>query len=289
MSTGNVLSSVSVGEAMRRQVVRAGAGETIDRCIARMIKYKTGAVLVEDGGACLGVVSKTDVLGMWYAGIGLETGVGEFAVSEPICCHPTDRLETALAIMLENGIRRVYVREEIGGEIVGVVGYADVVGAMYRFCIRCRQNLYRGGSVGPKSNGWLTAADVMHRGVTGCATSDPLQVALELLLEGGMGAVPVFGNSSRWPDGVLSMTDAVLAYRHEVDLGAPVQTIMSVPVLSCRESDSLSASLRTMVLADVQRLFVCEASRRAVVGVLSLTDAARSRSGACKACGAARL
>ena len=290
LSSDTVLSSVTVGEAMRRQVVRAEPEESIASCIARMVKYKTGAVLVEDGrDTSLGVISKTDVVAMYYAGLEVDNRVGEMAVNEPVCCHPGDRLETALATMLERGIRRVYVREDEETGITGVVGYADIVGAMYRFCVRCRRNLYNSGKLRPETGGWLKVEDVMHRGVTGCSASKPLLAALETLLEGGMGAVAVFDNSGRRPEGVLSMTDAILAYRHGMDPQTAVDGIMTAPVLTCERKDYLTSSLRTMILADVQRIFVTTADHRGLEGVISLTDAARSRSGACKACNAARL
>ena len=282
---GNVLSSVTVAEAMRRQVVRCGSGESVARCIARMVKYKTGAVLVEEeeGGACLGVVSKTDVAGMYYVGMELDTPLGEIAGGDPVCCHPGDRLETALATMLERGIRRVYVHD--GEGITGVVGYADIVGAMYRFCIRCRRNLYSSGKLRPEeAGGWLAAEDVMHQGVMGCSASDTLQHALETLLEGGIGALAVFDGSGQKPVGILSMSDAVVAYRHGMEQGVGVERVMSAPVLACEKSESLTSVLRTMIYADIQRIFVYERRLENLAGVISLTDAARVRSGACKAC-----
>ncbi|MEF8822520.1 MAG: CBS domain-containing protein [Desulfohalobiaceae bacterium] len=282
-SNGNVLSSVTVAEAMRRQVVRCDPEESIARCIARMVKYKTGAVLVEEeGGACLGVVSKTDVAGMYYVGVELDTRLGDIAGGEPLCCHPGDMLETALATMLDRGIRRVYVHD--GERITGVVGYADIVGAMYHFCIQCRRNLYSSGKLRPEAEGWLTAQDVMHPYVMGCSASDVLQHALETLLEGRIGALAVFDDSGQKPVGVLSMSDAVVAYRHGVDQGISVERVMSAPVLTCEKSDSLTATLRTIIYADVQRIFVYDTRLDNLAGVLSLTDAARVRSGACKAC-----
>jgi CBS domain-containing protein len=288
VSNGSVLSSVLVAEAMRKQVVRCAPEESIARCIARMVKYKAGAVLVEeDGGTCVGVVSKTDVVGMYSAGLDPDIPLGEIAGGEPVCCQPGDRLETALATMLDRGIRRVYVRDEEG--IVGVVGYADIVGAMYRFCAKCRSNLYSSGKLRPEAGGWLTVADVMHPGITGCAASDSLLHAMETLLEGGIGAVAVFDDSGQKPVGVLSMSDAVLAYRHGVDPETSVDRVMAAPILACEKGEYLTASLRTMIYADVQRIFVYMGHPESLVGVMTLTDAARMRSGACKACRVARL
>jgi hypothetical protein len=44
-----------------------------------------------------------------------------------------------------------------------------------------------------------------------------------------------------------------------------------------------------MILADIHRLFVHGDEPWDILGVLSLTDAARTRSGSCRACSATRL
>lgn len=50
-----------------------------------------------------------------------------------------------------------------------------------------------------------------------------------------------------------------------------------------RQPNRLSA-IQTMLLRDVQRLFVSAADSGEIIGVLSLSDAARFRSGTCRAC-----
>jgi CBS domain-containing protein len=288
-SGASVLSTVRVWEAMRRQVVRADPAEDTDRCIARMLKYKVGALLVEDGlGNPRGVVSKTDVVAMFYAGLPLDTPIGDMCGGEPVCCDPEDRLESALESMLERRLRRIYARRGPGEPISGVVGHADIVGLLYRYCNRCRSNRFRSGRE-RSPDSWLAVADVMHVGVTGCSVLDPLHRAVEILLETGVGALAVFGADGASPEGVVSMTDLVRAYRHREDAGSRVARVMSSPVLTCERSEYLAAALRTMICGDVQRIFVCEGSPDRLTGVLSLTDAARIRSGSCKACHAARL
>jgi CBS domain-containing protein len=51
----------------------------------------------------------------------------------------------------------------------------------------------------------------------------------------------------------------------------------------------LAAALKTMIFSDLHRLFVYGGSPGNLVGVLSLSDVARFRSGTCRACLASRI
>ncbi len=66
----HVLSGITVKEAMRRQVIKLPQSAPVDYCINRMIKYKINSVLLIDGKERpSGIVSKTDIMSAFYAGI----------------------------------------------------------------------------------------------------------------------------------------------------------------------------------------------------------------------------
>ena len=60
-------------------------------------------------------------------------------------------------------------------------------------------------------------------------------------------------------------------------------------VKSCHGEAELSDAIQQMLLRDVQRIFVHGSDPTEIVGVLSLSDAARFRSGSCRACTSSRL
>ena len=64
---------------------------------------------------------------------------------------------------------------------------------------------------------------------------------------------------------------------------------MNSPVQACDANDPLVAALKTMIYSDVHRLFVYQDSPQNLVGVLSLSDVARFRSGTCRACLVSRI
>ena len=91
------------------------------------------------------------------------------------------------------------------------------------------------------------------------------------------------------PCGVISKTDVVLAYKHGIDSQAPAETIMSSPVQSCNADELLEDAIRKMVFSDLHRLFVHQSKPGELVGVFSLSDAARIHSGSCHACISSRI
>jgi CBS domain-containing protein len=290
ISTKNVLTGIRVKEAMRRQVIRLCVDDSLDRCIRHAIKYKVNAVLVtdkHDQGA--GVVSKTDLMGAYYAGLPLDLSLESVMVGPPVYCHPDDPLEKALEHMKEARIHRLYVTGDGGGTIIGVLAYPDIVGLLYRLCRKCKRNLTMKPKKDPSDSvrEHIRAREVMSPSVLSCSTGNTLFEIMEALAEYRFGAVLIRDGSR--PAGVVSKTDLIIAYRHGVQADMPAETIMNAPVQTSRENDFLAEVIQQMIFSDVHRLFVAGENPDDIAGVISLTDAALVRSGSCRACSASRF
>ena len=120
------------------------------------------------------------------------------------------------------------------------------------------------------------------------------------------GPASAFPPLTRWPSrsatcsstcgagaaiGVISTSDLILAYHHGVSPDAEAREIMSTPVHAVTVGELLSTAIQQMLVRDVQRLFVYGDASHAdqIAGVLALSDAARFRSGSCRACAAGRI
>jgi CBS domain-containing protein len=287
-----VPTGLSVREAMRRQVIRVDRTNSLDHAINRMIKYKVNALLATDAtDAPAGVLSKTDLMGAYYAGLPVESEIGDIMAAPPRFIAPGDTLETALEAMRDSGIYRLYVREAEDAPVEGVIAYPDIVGLLYRFCRDCehsRINRARRKDAGAERPR-LRVRDVMTASVESVAADDSIAAAMELLSAYRFGAVLVVDEKGD-PAGVASKTDLILAYRHGVDAGVPVREIMSSPIRACDPDDFLESSIRELIFGGVQRIFVrATAGSPKIGGVLSLSDAARARSGSCHACVSSRI
>ncbi len=289
----SVLTGIKAREAMRRQVVSIRADASLDACIRDTIKYKVNAVLATgEGEKPAGVVSKTDLMGAYYAGLPLDSPAESIMVGPPLSCRPDIPLEQAIEQMRSHRVHRLYVSENEGESVLGVLAYPDIVGLLYRYCAKCKRNTSpkKTGGDENSSEDRILAREVMTPGVKSHGANESLFEAMEGLAEYRFGAVLIRDGGNK-PVGVLSKTDLILAYRHGISAESPVESIMNSPVKTCLSTDFLSQVVRRMILSDVHRLFVREDGDEdgRIVGVISLTDAAKVRSGSCKACTASRF
>jgi CBS domain-containing protein len=121
----------------------------------------------------------------------------------------------------------------------------------------------------------MRVSELMTREVEYVAPDAPVRVAAELMGELDVGALPVGGPQEL--RGVV--TDRDLLYRvvaRGLDAGAVrVEQVLSAPVVTCREEDSLQAALDLMTANHVRRMPVMDAGGR-VVGWITLADLARA-------------
>ncbi|MEN8246697.1 MAG: CBS domain-containing protein [Thermodesulfobacteriota bacterium] len=288
----SVFSGIPVSEAMRRQVISLPRSADLGQAIRLMIRQKASAVLLTDQGVPCGVVSKTDILGAFYAELPSETRLGDVMGSQPIACFPDDPVEDALEIMEAAGVHRLYITGANREEVIGTVAYAEIVGLLYRYCRACERGTTKKrmaiSDIDPSAR--FTVKEVMTQNVWTCRDSDPLFTVIETLTAHNMGAVLIQDKAGA-SEGVISKTNLIIAYHHGVSPEAEARKVMSTPVHSVSDRALLSTAIQQMLTRDVQRLFVHRDSSdpHDISGVLALSDAARFRSGSCRACTAGRL
>jgi CBS domain-containing protein len=284
----NVLQGLTVQEAMRRQVIHLPQESSLAQAISYTIKYKVNAILVtgeqQEG---LGVVSKTDLMGAYYAGLPSDTPCGAVMAGPPLFCRPDDTLDAALDTMRSHHIHRLYVREESPRRAAGVLAYPDIVGLLYRYCARCDKSIRLKGADDAGSDRFQVR-EVMTPEIYAHHEEDSLNEVMAGLAAYKFGAVLIKDGAGA-PAGVVSKTDLIVAYKHGVPAAAPARSIMNFPVQACEAGAELVSALKTMIFSDVHRLFVYKESPQNLVGILSLSDVARFRSGTCRACLVSRI
>ncbi len=287
----NVLKGLTVAEAMRRQVIAVDTAAPLEKAIRFTIKYKVNAILVTDEeNQALGVVTKTDLMGAYFAGLPLQTPVAAVMVGPPLFCRAEDSLDAALDAMRTHRVHRLYVQGEEPGRVRGVLAYPDIVGLLYRFCRRCDRSILRqkAGEQSLDPAGHLTVREVMTPGVESMPSEAGLAEVMARLAANRLAAM-LLRDAEGLPAGIVSKTDLIAAYKHGLPVDTPARAIMSTPVRTCRQDDFLVLAIQEMIFWDIHRLFVTAAEPWEIVGVLSLSDAARFRSGTCRACLVSRL
>lgn len=296
----NMLSEVAVRETMRRIAVSIPAETSMEQAIRCAIKHKINAILTTDEKLePLGVVSKTDLMGAYYAGFPIQAPVRLIMHSPPLYCSVDDTLEKALRIMREHGIHRLYVRNKPPSREIGVIAYPDIIGLLYRYCHRCERNL-RGQNIssdkapsdkaptGIAPIDLLKVREIMTPTVRTMDEDESLMRVMEGLSTYRFGALLITGGHGR-PTGVISKSDLILAYKHGVPVSESAKAVMRTPVRSCCQDEGLAQAIKKMIFCDIQRFFVYREDPDDIVGVLTLTDAAQARSGSCRACMPSRI
>lgn len=284
----NVLQGLTVQEARRRQVIRLPRGAPLEQAVRFSIKYKVNALLItgehQEG---VGVVSKTDLMGAYYAGLPIDSPCETVMVGPPLFCRAEETLDTALNTMRSHRVHRLYVEGDAPGLAEGVLAYPDIVGILYRYCLNCQKSLrLKSGSESLPDR--FRVREVMTPGIYGHQEDDSLQQVMEGLAAYRLGAV-LIRDSAGAAVGVVSKTDLILAYKHGMPATAPAREVMNAPVQAVEASAALVDALKTMIFADVHRVFVYQETPGNLVGILSLSDVARFRSGTCRACLASRI
>lgn len=285
-----VLTGLLVREAMRRQVIQLPGSATLARCINHLIKYKINGLMVTDGERSpVGVISKSDLVTAFYGGLPVESALADIMNGPLLTCFPDDELEVALDRMLSNVVQQLYVQGAESSSIIGILSYPDVVALLYRYCSVCPRNATRRSEQAEnESFRSQSIREIMSASVAYCSREDPLEKVIEKLIAHRPGAVLIQDDQGLLC-GVVSKTDVVVAYNHGTGLQAEARSIMQPRVVTCSEKSSLTEALRHMFLNDVQHLFIHAGEPSHIIGELSLADAARMRSGSCKACIASRI
>ena len=159
---------------------------------------------------------------------------------------------------------------------------------LYRYCNKCERSLRTRAGSGKPLPDQLRIREVMTTEIYTCQEHESLQKVMEGLSAYRFGAVLIKATTGL-PAGVVSKTDLILAYKHGLPTETRAQRVMTCPVQACNGNAPVVDALKTMIFMDLHRLFVYKDFPQNLVGVLSLSDVARFRSGTCRACLASRL
>lgn len=287
----NVLSGLTVRQAMRKLVCCLHKDALIQQAIRHSIKYKVNAVLIHnEKGEAIGVVSKANILGAYYAGLPITAPLDAIMVAPPLFCQVHDSLDSVLDHMRRAGVQRLYVLGEEPRKVIGVLAYADILGMLYKYCHQCdRRTLRETDSDCPKKVAdHFRVCELMNPNFRIHEERDDLMRIMETMSAHRLRTV-LIKDKEGLPCGVVTTTDLVLAYMHGVPGSATAGSVMSTPAHTCDCGEFLIQAVRKMIFCDLDSLYVYRDGVANIVGVVTLADVARVRSGSCRACMISRI
>jgi CBS domain-containing protein len=114
-----------LADLMATEVLAVSPDTTIADAARRMVERETGAAVVLDDGALVGVISERDLMRAIPAGCAPETPVRERMTRHVTTASSRTSVPEAMAIMIEGRFRHLPVVEE--GRVLGIVSMRDLM------------------------------------------------------------------------------------------------------------------------------------------------------------------
>ena len=280
----SALTGMQVKEAMQMLVYRMPESTPIASCVRTIIKMKSNIILVDDiSGVPSGVVTKSDIMNAYYAGLPVETPLADIMMGPLLFCNPEDRIEDVIDIMQRDGIRRIFVCGEDCSDVLGTLEYSDIVGLLYRYCRVCEKSKWKVANTVEINPLNLKVKDAMIEDTAACGDEHVISYVIEQLIASRLGAALIYDEDLQ-PCGVITKTDLSVAYLHGITPDQPAKTIMTNPVAHCSSGIMLTDAIQQMYTLDIEQIFVGHPENKMITGQLTISGAAQYRSGSCKAC-----
>lgn len=255
--------STAVSKAMTREVVAVSPRDALSTVESLFDRRRFSSAPVIDGGALVGVVSRTDLLragrrdaaGHGGALAPLTSGVaGDVATCPAISVSQRASVSEAAGLMVRHRIHRVFVVDE--GELRGVFSTLDLL----RVIAEARL-------VAPLGEVMSAPAFTLPLQATVAHAADRLAAAHV------SGVVVV--DEEGWPVGIFSQREALECHRAAAE--TPVEEVMNPALVCLHVKAPLHRAARLAASARARRVLVIDDRR--VVGVVSPLDFARAVSG----------
>jgi CBS domain-containing protein len=120
---------VSIVDVMNLRLVQVGPDASVQEAIGRMAKSNVGSVAVCDGSRLVGIFTERDVLRLAGGGARFdETTVADVMTTDLVTVGADDDILSAARLMGARQVRHLPVVQ--GGNVLGIVGIRDVLGAL---------------------------------------------------------------------------------------------------------------------------------------------------------------
>jgi CBS domain-containing protein len=126
-SHSSTTAVIKVSDVMTTDVVRAEMDETLDVAVHRMVESDVGCIIVTDGGAVAGIITKGDVLRKAFLkGVEARQVIAKDIMTKPaVTISPDATLEEASRLLSKKHVSKLPVERE--GRLVGIITSTDII------------------------------------------------------------------------------------------------------------------------------------------------------------------
>jgi CBS domain-containing protein len=112
-----------------RELITVGADTEIADAASKMMQRNIGALMVEDDGHLIGLITERDIvkiLAQTHCDMkGMKVKDIMVPAEDLVVAEPEDEVEYVMAVMIQNAIRHMPIVEK--GKLIGIVSIRDVV------------------------------------------------------------------------------------------------------------------------------------------------------------------
>jgi CIC family chloride channel protein len=265
-----LVQAITVGQAMRRDVVTASPNEIIFDAEERMTERGLRGLPVLEDGRLVGMFTVTDALAARHEG---KSTVGQAMSTDLVLAYPADSLHTALQRMTRTSASGLPVVErEHPDRLIGILTMRDLA-AVLDLEVDALARSSKGPALGPASDPLrsVLVREAMRRKFVAVPQSLSLKgVANRLAASGGHAALVV--NDEGALAGIVTLPDIEQAAIDGAD--DPVGSIASRNVIVARPRQSIAEALGQRGAEGLRQLPVVEdrGGNTFPVGLLSRSD-----------------
>ena len=141
---GSIIDAPLVHDVMTKKVFTVSPGDTFEEVKRLMAQKDMGSVVIEDGGAVLGMFTEFDIVSEYYMNPNRlrKSYMKDLMTSPVLCITPEFPLPSANKFMLEKNFRRLPILQN--GKIVGIITQTDVARGLYDQIEKTRDKKHQG-------------------------------------------------------------------------------------------------------------------------------------------------
>jgi diguanylate cyclase (GGDEF)-like protein len=253
--------AISIKDIVQREDLSVQNNASLRELIDVMQKNGRGLVVILRDRTPAGILTERDVVQILSKGIDLDEMAYPYSAKSLIIIREDRTIGHALAVMMENNIRRVIVTDK-GGAFVGALTQHDLLRHLeedfYRSFVKVKHILDK------------------QRPLISVCEDDSVRKTLDLMVKNNISSVPVLRDGKAV--GIITEKDILGVAAQNIDLDQPANRYMSSPVIGIVQETALNEVVRIMNEQNIKRVIIHDLEGIAE-GVVTIRDVLRNLEG----------
>ncbi len=253
--------TIIIKDIVQRENISLPGNASLRDCIAVMQKNGKGLVVLLKERMPVAILTERDIVQILNRGIDLHKEAYPYSTKSLIIIKDDRTIGHALAMMLENNIRRVIVSDK-SGAFAGAVTQHDLLRHLeedfYRSFVRVKHILDK------------------QRPMISVREDDSIRRTLDVMVMNNLSSVPVVRDGKAV--GIITEKDVLALAARTINIDHPVHRYMSSPVIGIMRETPLNEVVKIMNERNIKRVVINDPDGYAE-GIITIRDVLRNLEG----------